>query len=74
MIATGRGEIVDDGPGSGSGPAGFHSHKVSFFDAFRTQTLSVGGPLGDVLGYTGIVAVVCVLISVLAMLIIPTNL
>ena len=29
---------------------------------------------GDVLGYTGIVAVVCVLISVIAMLIIPTNL
>ena len=29
---------------------------------------------GDVLGYTGIVAVVCVLISVIAMLIIPTDL
>ena len=29
---------------------------------------------GDVLGYTGIVAVVCILISVIAMLIIPTDL
>ncbi len=29
---------------------------------------------GDVLGYTGIVAVVCVAISVIAMLVIPTNL
>ena len=73
MIATGRGEIVDNGPGPGSGPACFHNHKVSFFDAFRTQTLSVGGSLGDVLGYAGIVAV-CVLISVIAMLIIPTDL
>ena len=29
---------------------------------------------GDVLGYTGLVAVACVLLSVIAMLIIPTNL
>jgi len=29
---------------------------------------------GDVLGYTGIAAVVCILISVSAMLIIPTDL
>ena len=29
---------------------------------------------GDVLGYTGIVAIICTLLSVVAMLIIPTNL
>ena len=29
---------------------------------------------GNVLGYTGLVAVVCTVISVIAMLIIPTNL